>query len=164
MFGGENSDDTSSEQDEEDDLADETFRDTHSESDAGSTDDHFYTAVNSSIDDLTEHVPVELEAVESVDTPAANDIRDDPWGNPLRWTQPALERIHQERIAAGHAPDWPFADYLEFEFVKWMVVNDISQTARDKLIKLPIVGFCAVSLVRSNAHHVDRAMPTVIFK
>ncbi|KDN34262.1 hypothetical protein RSAG8_12651, partial [Rhizoctonia solani AG-8 WAC10335] len=68
-----------------------------------------------------------------------------PWGTPLSHCQPMLERIHQERVRAGHAPDWPFADYLEFEFVKWMVVNDISQTARDKLIKLPIMEHCELS-------------------
>ncbi|EUC60634.1 hypothetical protein RSOL_356350, partial [Rhizoctonia solani AG-3 Rhs1AP] len=151
LFGGENDDtsaeqdDTSSEQDEEDDVADKTFRDTRSESDAESTNDRFYTAVNSSINDLTERVAVESETMGSVDTPAADVILDAPWGNPLRWSQPALERIHQERIAAGRAPDWPFADYLEFEFVKWMVVNDISQTARDKLIKLPIIERCQLS-------------------
>ncbi|KEP46797.1 hypothetical protein V565_181170 [Rhizoctonia solani 123E] len=145
LFGEENLDDTSSEQDEENDLADKTFQDTRSESDTGSTDDRFYTAVNSSIDDLTEHVAVEMETVGSVDTPDADHNCNAPWGNPLRWCQPELERIHQERIAAGRAPDWPFADYLEFEFVKWMVVNDISQTARDKLIKLPIVERCQLS-------------------
>ncbi|CUA72116.1 hypothetical protein RSOLAG22IIIB_10097 [Rhizoctonia solani] len=136
--GEEDLDNNSSEQDEEGDLADETFRDNCSEIDAKSTDDHFYTAVNSSINDLNEHFPIELEPVESVDIPATENLCNAPWGNPLRWSQPALEQIHQERITAGCAPDWPFADYLEFEFVKWMVVNDISQTARDKLIKLPI--------------------------
>lgn len=61
------------------------------------------------------------------------------WGARLRPCLATLDRIHQQKIAAGQAPAWPFADYLEFEFVKWMVQNDISQTARDKLIKLPIV-------------------------
>ncbi|CCO35137.1 hypothetical protein BN14_09252 [Rhizoctonia solani AG-1 IB] len=50
-----------------------------------------------------------------------------------------LEQLHQKKIQANLVPSWPFADYLEFEFVKWMVENDISQTARDKLIKLPII-------------------------
>ncbi|CEL54392.1 hypothetical protein RSOLAG1IB_11638 [Rhizoctonia solani AG-1 IB] len=50
-----------------------------------------------------------------------------------------LEQLHQKKIQANLVPSWPFADYLEFEFVKWMVENDISQTAQDKLIKLPIV-------------------------
>jgi hypothetical protein len=51
----------------------------------------------------------------------------------------ALQQIHQQKILAGEAPSWLFADYLEFEFVKWMVDHNISQGAQDKLIKLPIV-------------------------
>lgn len=69
------------------------------------------------------------------------NIANSHWGTPLQRHQPVLERLYLERVAAGLSPDWPFADFLEFEFVKWMVVNDISQTARDKLIKLPIVCF-----------------------
>ncbi|EUC56746.1 hypothetical protein RSOL_193550 [Rhizoctonia solani AG-3 Rhs1AP] len=50
-----------------------------------------------------------------------------------------LEHLHQQKIHAELLPSWPFADYLEFQFVQWMVENDVSQGARDKLIKLPII-------------------------
>ncbi|CAE6475454.1 unnamed protein product [Rhizoctonia solani] len=143
LFGEQPQDDTNSEQDEEDTLADETFRDTRSESDTASTYDEFYTAANNSMDSLTETIPIESETVAPTNIP--NNLQNTLWGTPLRHCQPVLERIHQERIAAGRAPDWPFADYLEFEFVKWMVVNDVSQTARDKLIKLPIIERCELS-------------------
>ncbi|KAF8605584.1 hypothetical protein BDV93DRAFT_570162 [Ceratobasidium sp. AG-I] len=62
-----------------------------------------------------------------------------------------LEKIFQDRVTDGRSPDWPFADYLEFEFVKWLVVNDISQTARDKLIKLPIVSRCGLSFASNHS-------------
>jgi hypothetical protein len=67
------------------------------------------------------------------------EVDNSPWGTRLRPCLTTLDKLHQQKIATGEAPAWPFADYLEFEFVKWMVDNDISQTARDKLIKLPIV-------------------------
>jgi hypothetical protein len=114
----------------------DTFRDTRSESGSEAESDRFYTAMNNSVEDIalsdpgTEHF---------ADIPES--LANAPWGTPLRRYQLVLEKIYQERIAAGVSPDWPFTDYLEFEFVKWMVVNDISQTARDKLIKLPIVCF-----------------------
>ncbi|KAG8731164.1 hypothetical protein FRC11_004838, partial [Ceratobasidium sp. 423] len=50
-----------------------------------------------------------------------------------------LQQLHRQKVLANTLPSWPFSDYLEFEFVKWMVDNDISQGARDKLIKLPII-------------------------
>ncbi|KAG8710887.1 hypothetical protein FRC11_004010 [Ceratobasidium sp. 423] len=50
-----------------------------------------------------------------------------------------LEYLHQQKVHAELLPAWPFADYLEFQFVQWMVENDVSQGARDKLIKLPII-------------------------
>lgn len=55
-------------------------------------------------------------------------------------------------IANGRAPAWPFADWLEFEFVKWLVENDISQGARDKLIKLPIVSMSRSRRESKNLH------------
>jgi hypothetical protein len=61
------------------------------------------------------------------------------WGARVRPCLTSLDKIHKHKIQTGQAPAWPFADYLEFEFVKWMVHHDISQGARDKLIKLPIV-------------------------
>jgi hypothetical protein len=61
------------------------------------------------------------------------------WGARVRPCLTTLDKIHKHKIQAGQAPAWLFADYLEFEFVKWMVDHDISQGARDKLIKLPIV-------------------------
>ncbi|CCO36287.1 hypothetical protein BN14_10419 [Rhizoctonia solani AG-1 IB] len=61
-----------------------------------------------------------------------------------------LEQLHQEKVWTNLVPSWPFVDYLEFEFVKWMVENDVSQTARDKLIKLPIIAECAGLSFASN--------------
>lgn len=66
-------------------------------------------------------------------------MEEDLPGAPLRSFMPALERLHQRKIALGEDPAMPFADYLEFEFVKWMVEHDISQRSREKLINLPIV-------------------------
>lgn len=68
------------------------------------------------------------------------------WGQPLRPCQTDLQKIQDSMIANGRAPAWPFADWLEFEFVKWLVENDISQGARDKLIKTKI-DFRALTLV-----------------
>lgn len=110
------------------------FRDTRSDSDSEAESERFYTAVNNSTENF---IPSDPESVNLGDIPES--LSNTSWGTPLRRHQPALEKIYQERVAAGLSPDWPFADFLEFEFVKWMVVNDISQTARDKLIKLPIV-------------------------
>jgi hypothetical protein len=61
------------------------------------------------------------------------------WGMPIGECQPLLQRLHEEKIKAGLTPAYPFADWLEFEFVRWMVERDISQTSREKLLKLPIV-------------------------
>ncbi|CAE6452458.1 unnamed protein product [Rhizoctonia solani] len=61
------------------------------------------------------------------------------WGMPIGECHPLLHRLHQEKIEAGLTPAYPFADWLEFEFVKWMVERDISQTSREKLLKLPII-------------------------
>jgi hypothetical protein len=60
-------------------------------------------------------------------------------GAPIASHLPALEQLHQKKMALGEAPSAPFADFLEFEFVKWMVERDISQGSRDRLIKLPLV-------------------------
>jgi hypothetical protein len=105
----------------------------------------FYTAANNSADDLANNFPSEPETEGLADIP--DNIANTPWGTPLRRCRPMLEKIFQDRVADGRSPDWPFADYLEFEFVKWMVVNDISQTARDKLIKLPIVSVHTLPVV-----------------
>ncbi|KAG9089283.1 hypothetical protein FRC06_001638, partial [Ceratobasidium sp. 370] len=112
----------------------ETFRDTHSEGDSEPESEHFYTAVNNSAENLI--VP-NTEIQYFADAP--ENLANAPWGTPLRRYEPAIEKVYWEQVAAGLLPAWPFADFLEFEFVKWMVVNDISQTARDKLIKLPIM-------------------------
>ncbi|KAG9122401.1 hypothetical protein FRC07_001227, partial [Ceratobasidium sp. 392] len=61
------------------------------------------------------------------------------WGAAIGEALPLLQRLHQEKIASGSAPAAPFADWLEFEFVKWMVERDISQGSREKLLKLPII-------------------------
>ncbi|KAG8730952.1 hypothetical protein FRC10_002161, partial [Ceratobasidium sp. 414] len=61
------------------------------------------------------------------------------WGAPIGEALPMLQRLHQEKVASGSAPAAPFADWLEFEFVKWMVERDISQGSREKLLKLPII-------------------------
>ena len=66
-------------------------------------------------------------------------MEEDRPGAPLRSYIPVLERLHQKKLALGEDPATPFADYLEFEFVKWMVEQDISQSSREKLIKLPLV-------------------------
>ncbi|KAG8759585.1 hypothetical protein FRC12_009724 [Ceratobasidium sp. 428] len=130
--------------DSNDNPANEAYRDTRSES--GS--EQFYTAVNNSADNLIENVPTNDASAEISAEPLGNvpeALANTTWGTPIRRCQPMLKKLHRARIAAGQSPDWPFADYLEFEFVKWMVVNDISQTARDKLIKLPIVERCGLS-------------------
>ncbi|KAG9084030.1 hypothetical protein FRC06_004268, partial [Ceratobasidium sp. 370] len=61
------------------------------------------------------------------------------WGAPIGEALPLLQRLHQEKVASGLAPAAPFADWLEFEFVKWMVERDISQGSREELLKLPII-------------------------
>ncbi|KAG8703498.1 hypothetical protein FRC08_002802 [Ceratobasidium sp. 394] len=61
------------------------------------------------------------------------------WGAPIGEALPLLQRLHQEKMAAGSAPAAPFADWLEFEFVKWMVERDISQGSREKLLGLPLI-------------------------
>ncbi|KAG8730719.1 hypothetical protein FRC10_002397, partial [Ceratobasidium sp. 414] len=126
--------------DNEDDPEGDTFRDTRSEVDSEAESECFYTAMNNSAENL---IPSDTETEHLADVP--ENLANAPWGAPLRRYKPAIEKVYQERIAAGLLPDWPFADFLEFEFVKWMVVNDISQTARDKLIKLPIMERCQLS-------------------
>jgi hypothetical protein len=89
----------------------------------------------------------ETSAEESITVPPASELGHPPnggpalcqWGAPICHCLPVLDRIHQEQIACGRAPAAPFADYLEFEFAKWMVERDISQDSRDKLLKLPLV-------------------------
>jgi hypothetical protein len=98
---------------------------------------HTSTTVNDPTEDLHPGSP-------TLDAPLSDEISDiemDLPGARLRTCISDLERLHQLQVANGKKPEWPFADYLEFEFVQWMVVNDISQTARDKLIKLPIVSY-----------------------
>ena len=41
-------------------------------------------------------------------------------GAPIASCVPALERLHRKKIVLGEAPAAPFADFLEFEFVKWI--------------------------------------------
>ncbi|KAG8720172.1 hypothetical protein FRC09_010014 [Ceratobasidium sp. 395] len=132
-----NGDDTDT---EDDDLTNEVYGDTRSEN--GS--EQFYTAVNNSVDDLIDNLSAN-NADETNAEQVPETLANAAWGTPLRRCQPMLTKIHRARVAAGQSPDWPFADYLEFEFVKWMVVNDVSQTARDKLIKLPIMERCGLS-------------------
>ncbi|QRV84442.1 hypothetical protein RhiJN_12458 [Ceratobasidium sp. AG-Ba] len=129
----------------EDENAGNTFRDTRSEISEGESFEEFYTATQNSTDNLlmsmSPNDEVALENLSSI----PDELLNASWGAPLRRCEHILHKIHQQRIVAGVSPDWPFADYLEFEFVKWLVVNDISQTARDKLIKLPIMERCNLS-------------------
>ncbi|QRV85193.1 hypothetical protein RhiJN_13211 [Ceratobasidium sp. AG-Ba] len=60
-------------------------------------------------------------------------------GAPIGECLPLLHRLHQERTQAGLTPAHPFADWLEFEFVKWMIERDISQGNRERLLQLPII-------------------------
>ncbi|KAG9088781.1 hypothetical protein FRC06_001853 [Ceratobasidium sp. 370] len=120
--------------DTNDDSEGKTFRDTRSEGDSEPESEHFYTALNNSAKNLI--VPnTEIQYFAN----APENLANAPWG-----TVTPLCACHQESlpVAAGLSPDWPFAGLLKFEFVKWMVVNDISQTARDKLIKRPIMECC----------------------
>ncbi|KAG9077897.1 hypothetical protein FRC06_008645, partial [Ceratobasidium sp. 370] len=115
---------------EDDNPTNEVYRDTHLEN----RSEQFYTAVNNLVDDLIDNLVSDVPA---------NDV-------PAETSAERLDNVlaapaNAAWVAAGQSPDWPFADYLEFEFVKWMVVNDISQTARDKLIKLPIMERCGLS-------------------
>lgn len=128
--------------DDEDDLESEGFRDTRSEGGSDPESEYFYTAANNSAETLS--LP---DTGTGYFAEVPQEIANARWAAPLRQHQPVLKRIYQERVAAGLSPDWPFADFLEFEFVKWMVVNDVSQTARDKLIKLPIVRFQVLSVL-----------------
>ncbi|GAB1520445.1 hypothetical protein RhiTH_003520 [Rhizoctonia solani] len=57
----------------------------------------------------------------------------------LRQCLNRLEHLHQQKVHAAMLLAWPFADYLKFQFVQWLVKNDVSQGAQDKLIKLPII-------------------------
>ncbi|KAG8747275.1 hypothetical protein FRC12_014116 [Ceratobasidium sp. 428] len=129
--------------DDQDSEVGEAPRDTRSEAGSELESEQFYTAANNSDNDLAGDTHSEPETLIPASIP--DDIANSPWGTPLRHCQPMLDKIYQDRVAAGRLPDWPFADFLEFEFVKWMVVNDISQTARDKLIKLPIMERCGLS-------------------
>ena len=77
-------------------------------------------------------------------SPPSESLGDNPAepkkpGQPIASCVPALEQLRLKKIALGEASAAPFADFLEFEFVKWMVERDISQGSRDKLIKLPLV-------------------------
>jgi hypothetical protein len=74
----------------------------------------------------------------SLDTPMVDDNTEDVEsfadeadmpGARLRTCLNRLQQLHQDKIHANLLPSWPFADHLEFEFVKWMVENDVSQTA-----------------------------------
>ncbi|GAB1528223.1 hypothetical protein RhiTH_011415 [Rhizoctonia solani] len=40
-----------------------------------------------------------------------------------------LEHLRQQKVQAGILPACPFANHLEFQFVQWMVENDVSQGA-----------------------------------
>ncbi|KAG9081289.1 hypothetical protein FRC06_005664, partial [Ceratobasidium sp. 370] len=122
---------------EDDDPANEVYSDTHSEN----RSEQFYTAPDNLVNNLARDVPANHVPAKT-STEEFDDVFATPanaaWGMPVRQCQLMLKKLHQVRVAAGKSPDWPFADYLEFKFVKWMVMNDISQTAQDKLIKLPI--------------------------
>jgi hypothetical protein len=61
------------------------------------------------------------------------------WGASIGECLPLLEQLHIRKIVLGQSPAAPFADWLEFEFVKWMIERDISQGSREQLLKLPIV-------------------------
>jgi hypothetical protein len=61
------------------------------------------------------------------------------WGAPIDQCLPLLDRLHKEKLESGLTHAYPFADWMEFEFVKWMVERDISQGSRERLMKLPIV-------------------------
>jgi hypothetical protein len=76
------------------------------------------------------------------------------WGSPLRPCLPMLQKIHNQKMGRMQPIAWPFADFLEFEFVKWMVNHDISQGSRDKLIKLPIVSERSMHQLRRLTYNV----------
>ncbi|KEP47459.1 hypothetical protein V565_154940, partial [Rhizoctonia solani 123E] len=61
------------------------------------------------------------------------------WGASFGECLPALQELHLKKMALGQSPAEPFADWLEFEFVKWMIERDISQGSREILLKLPII-------------------------
>ncbi|KAG9087059.1 hypothetical protein FRC07_012922, partial [Ceratobasidium sp. 392] len=141
--------DTNQDLDEEVDPADAIHRDTRSENGSELGSDQFYTAVNNSTDDLLGNPLPEPETESAANIPA--DMANAAWGTPIRHCRPMLEKIYLDRVASGRSPNWPFPDFVEFEFVKWLVVNDISQTARDKLIKLPIMERCRLSFANNYA-------------
>ncbi|KAG8794412.1 hypothetical protein FRC12_024650 [Ceratobasidium sp. 428] len=129
--------------DDQDSEVSDAPHDTRSEAGSEMGSEQFYTTANNSNNNLAGDT--HPQPATPIPASIPDDIANSPWGTPLRRCQPMLDKIYQDRVAADRLPDWPFADFLEFEFVKWMVVNDISQTARDKLIKLPMMERCGLS-------------------
>ncbi|KAB5588277.1 hypothetical protein CTheo_8281 [Ceratobasidium theobromae] len=131
------------------DQNDDTFQDTHSETESNhdnSEDEDFYTAANNSTANLSTTIPLGSTTPPNQEMEVDNSL----WGTRLCPCLTTLDKLHQQKMCSGEVPAWPFTDYLEFEFVKWMVDNDISQTACDKLIKLPIIAErCGLSFART---------------
>ncbi|KAF8600791.1 hypothetical protein BDV93DRAFT_546232 [Ceratobasidium sp. AG-I] len=109
----------------------------------------------SSLAPQTSPTPQSSPAPQSSPTPQSSSSSDSPMeedrpGAPLCSYVPALERLHRKKLALGEDPATPFADYLEFEFVKWMIEHDVSQNSREKLIKLPLIATRAGLSFKSN--------------
>ncbi|KAF8600174.1 hypothetical protein BDV93DRAFT_559654 [Ceratobasidium sp. AG-I] len=106
--------------------------------------------------------PSSPAASSSILLSAENQIDPNKPGASIAPCVPALEQLRQKKIALGEAPAAPFADFLEFEFVKWMVERDISQGSREKLLKLPIIVEHAKLSFRSNykLNQLFDALPT----
>ncbi|CAE6472817.1 unnamed protein product [Rhizoctonia solani] len=73
------------------------------------------------------------------DEPGHSQEASQRWGASFGECLPALQDLHLKKIALGQSPAQPFTDWLEFEFVKWMIERDISQGSREILLKLPII-------------------------
>jgi hypothetical protein len=87
-----------------------------------------------------------------------NEPASNLWGAPIGRCLPTLQKIHTEKIQQGLAPSAPFADYLEFQFVKWMVERDISQGSREMLLKLPLVSVTMLTII-----HIENLPANVRF-
>ena len=58
--------------------------------------------------------------------------------NALGVERTRFEKIHEAQKIEGLEPEAPFADYDEWELVKWLM-KTVGQTKADEFLKLPIV-------------------------
>lgn len=67
-----------------------------------------------------------------------------------------FERMHAEQKAAGHGPYAPFLDSDEWDLASWLSKN-VSQTATDEYLKMPIVSVIIRCLLHMLTYSADPA-------